>query len=66
MNALDLRELKQVIGDMRFMQAAALVASGLNDSKDASQYMKKLARLEKSIDAEITNFSTTTTKEQYK
>lgn len=59
MNTLNLREIKKVLGDMRFMQAAALVASGLSDSKDSSQYMKNLARLEKIIDAEITNSMST-------
>lgn len=42
-----LRKIRHVISDMRFMQAAALVASGLNENKQATAYMSKLARLAK-------------------
>jgi hypothetical protein len=49
----DLQEIKKVIGDMRFMQAAALVASGTSEDKSAIAYMKNLARLERAVDAEI-------------
>ena len=33
------------------MQAASMVASKLNETKDAVAYMRNLARLEKNIDA---------------
>ena len=49
----DLQSVRKVIGDMRFMQAASIVASGLNDSKQASAYMKELARLDKLLAQEI-------------
>ena len=48
-----LREIRHVIGDMRFMQAAALVASGLNENKQAQAYMSKLAKLDKLLGEEI-------------
>ena len=48
-----LREIRHVIGDMRFMQAAALVASCLNDNKQATAYMSKLAKLDKLLGEEI-------------
>lgn len=31
----ELQQIKKIIGDVRFMQAAALVASGLSDSKES-------------------------------
>lgn len=49
-----LQEIRKVIGDMRLMQAAALVASGQSDAKDAKAYMQKLARLDKLLGEEIT------------
>ena len=49
----ELQQIKKIIGDMRFMQAAALVASGLSDSKESVAYMKNLARLEKIVQWEI-------------
>ena len=48
-----LQELKHVVGDMRFMQASALVASGLNENKQAQAYMSKLAKLDKLLGEEI-------------
>ena len=48
-----LREIRHVIGDMRFMQASALVASGLNENKQATAYMIKLAKLDKLLGEEI-------------
>lgn len=35
----DLDSIRKVIGDMRFIQAAALVASGLSEQKQAKAYM---------------------------
>lgn len=49
----DLRQIKDVIGYMRFMQAAAMAASGVGESKDSVAYMKNLARLDKLIEAEL-------------
>lgn len=49
-----LQELRKVIGDMRFMQAAALVASGQQENKSAQAYMQKLAKLDKLLGEEIT------------
>ena len=48
-----LREIRHVIGDMRFMQASALVASGLNENKQATAYMIKLANLDQLLGEEI-------------
>ena len=53
MKTEDLKEIKDVIGGLRFMQAAALVASGMNEDKDAMKYMSKLGRLVRAIDQEI-------------
>lgn len=48
-----LADIRKVISDMRFMQAAAIVASGLNDTKQGKQYMSKLADLDKLLRQEI-------------
>ena len=48
-----LADIRKVIGDMRFMQAAAIVASGLNDTKRGKQYMAKLADLDELLEQEI-------------
>lgn len=48
-----LQELKHVVGNMRFMQASLLVASGLNENKLAIAYMSKLARLDRLLGEEI-------------
>ena len=48
-----LREVRHVVSDMRFMQAAALVASGMNENKQALAYMSKLAKLAKLLGEEI-------------
>ena len=48
-----LREIRHVIGDMRFMQASALVVSGLNENKQATAYMIKLANLDNLLGEEI-------------
>lgn len=50
----ELMQVKTVIGDMRFMQAAALVSSNLSTSKDARAYMSHLAKLEKLVGNELT------------
>ena len=48
-----LREISHVICDMRFMQASALVVSGLNENKQATAYMIKLANLDQLLGEEI-------------
>lgn len=53
MNLPQLQALKKVVGDMRFMQATALVASSLTESKDAKKYMHELAALDAALDDEI-------------
>lgn len=50
----ELQELKAAIGGMRFMQAASLVAAGLNDNKQTEAYMRKLAKLDAALTTEIT------------
>lgn len=47
--------LRKVIGDMRFIQASAIVASGLNDTKQAHAYMRELHRLDKLLEQAILN-----------
>lgn len=48
-----LAAIRKVVGDMRFMQAAAVVASGLNENKQAASYMSHLAKLDKELEAEL-------------
>ena len=49
----DLLQLRSLLNDLRFIQAAALVSSNLNESKDAKAYMRNLARLTRVVDAEL-------------
>ena len=49
----DLQAIRKVIGDMRFIQAASVVASGLNEHKQAQAYMRELHRLDKLLEQEI-------------
>jgi hypothetical protein len=49
----DLMALQKVIGDVRFMQAASLVASGMHETKACIAYMNNLARLDKMLGAEL-------------
>ena len=53
MTTEQLREIRHVIEDMRFMQASALVVSGLNENKQATAYMIKLANLDQLLGEEI-------------
>ena len=39
--------------DLRFIQASALVASGLSDTKESRAYMREINRLEKVLHDEI-------------
>ena len=49
----DIAQLKSLLGDLRFMQAAALVGCKLNENKDAIAYMRNLSRLDRVLDAEL-------------
>ena len=49
----DLMQIKSLLGDLRFIQAAAMVGSRMNEHKDAIGYMRNLARLIDLTDAEI-------------
>lgn len=49
----DLNQLKSLVSGLRFIQAASLVESGLNENKQAIAYMTNLARLSKAIEQEI-------------
>lgn len=49
----DLNQLKSLISGLRFIQAASLVESGLNENKQAIAYMSNLARLSRAIEQEI-------------
>lgn len=53
MSTEDLNQLKSLISGLRFIQAAALVESGLNENKAALAYMSNLARLQRAIDQEL-------------
>lgn len=53
MTAEDLRNMKKLLLDLRFAQAAALVAAGLSDDKKAIEYMRTITRMEKVIDTEL-------------
>lgn len=48
-----LSAVRKVIGDMRFMQAAAVVASGLSENKQSIAYMNSLAKLDRTLEQEI-------------
>lgn len=47
--------VRKVIGDMRFIQASSVVASGLNEHKQAVAYMSHLHKLDKVLEAELLN-----------
>jgi hypothetical protein len=53
LTAADLRRLKTMLMDLRFIQAAALVASGVNETKQATDYMKEISRMDKLIELEL-------------
>lgn len=44
--------VRKVIGDMRFIQASSIVASGLNEHKQAIRYMNHLAKLDELLEQE--------------
>jgi hypothetical protein len=49
----DLSIIKKMLSDLRWMQASALVASGLSDSKDSRAYMRQITRMEELLTQEI-------------
>ena len=49
----ELSSIKKMLVDLRFMQASALVASGLSDTKESRAYMRDITRLEKVLHDEI-------------
>lgn len=53
MTTEDLMQIKSLLGDLRFIQAAAMVGSRMNEHKDAICYMRNLGRLIDLIDAEV-------------
>ena len=53
MTAEDLRTMKKLLLDLRFSQAAALVAAGLSEDKKAIEYMRSITRMEKVIETEL-------------
>ena len=53
LTASDLRRLKTMLMDLRFIQAAALVAAGVNEGKQGLDYMKEISRMDKLIELEL-------------
>ena len=49
----DLTSIKKMLSDLRWIQAAALVASGLSDNKDSRAYMRQITRMEELLTEEI-------------
>jgi hypothetical protein len=49
----DLNQIKSLISGLRFIQAASLVESGLNENKQAIAYMSNLSRLSRVVEQEI-------------
>jgi len=49
----ELSSIKRMLVDLRFIQASALVASGLNETKESRTYMREINRLEKVLHEEI-------------
>lgn len=49
----ELSSIKRMLVDLRFIQASALVASGLSDTKESRTYMREITRLEKVLHDEI-------------
>ena len=49
----ELSSIKKMLVDLRFIQASALVASGLSDTKESRANMRNINRLEKVLNDEI-------------
>jgi hypothetical protein len=53
MSVDDLSIIKKMLSDLRWMQASALVASGLSENKASRAYMRQITRMEELLTAEI-------------
>ncbi len=49
----DLSTIKKMLSDLRWIQAASLVASGLNEGKQSQAYMRQITRMEQLLTDEI-------------
>jgi hypothetical protein len=49
----ELSSIKKMLVDLRFIQASALVSSGLSETKESRAYMRNINRLEKVLSDEI-------------
>ena len=49
----DLQAVRKVVGDMRFIQASAIVANGMNETKQCIAYMRELSRLDRLLEQEL-------------
>lgn len=49
----DIMALKKALLDLRFLQAAAVVALGSSETKQSTAYMANLTRLDKVLDQEL-------------
>lgn len=49
----ELSLIKKMLGDLRWMQAAAMSVNDLANSKAARAYIQDISRLEKVLEAEI-------------
>lgn len=49
----DLRHLKALLLDLRFLQACALTAAGVAEDKRSIEYMKSITRMEKLLEFEL-------------
>lgn len=49
----EMSSIKKMLVDLRFIQASALVASGLSETKESRAYMREIVRLEKVLQDQI-------------
>lgn len=49
----ELSSIKRMLVDLRYIQASALVASGMSETKESRAYMRDINRLEKVLHEEI-------------
>lgn len=49
----EMSSIKKMLVDLRFIQASALVASGLSDTKESRAYMREIVRMEKVLQDQI-------------
>ncbi len=53
MTTEDLMQIKSMLQDLRFIQAAALVGSKMHEHKDSVAYMKQIVRMIDLVDSEV-------------